>query len=277
MSAATPAVPSIEQIKQNMKAMWMAGDFGVVAKTIEAGAEELVRRLAIPAGSRVLDVACGTGNTAIPLAKSGCIVTGVDIATNSLEQARARAAAEHVQAQFDEGDAEQLPYPDASFDAVVTMFGAMFAPRPELVAAEFARVLKPGGLLAMGNWNPASFTGAMFRMSAKHVPPPPGLPSPALWGDEKVVNDRLSGGFTEIRTELVPIDFDLPTNPAGAVNFFRTYFGPTKTAFARLDAGGQAAMASDMESLWAEANAAPDPHKHTLIHNQYLLVTARRK
>jgi SAM-dependent methyltransferase len=267
----------MNQLKQNMKAMWMAGDFGVVAKTITAGAEDFVRRLAIPAGSRVLDVACGTGNTAIPLARNGCQVTGVDIATNLLEQARARAAAERLTIQFDEGDAEQLPYGNASFDAVTTMFGAMFAPRPELVAHEFARVLRPGGLLAMGNWNPASFTGAMFRMSSKHVSPPPGVPAPVLWGDEKVVNERLSGGFTDIRTELVPVDFDLPTNPAGAVEFFRTYFGPTKTAFARLDPGAQAAMASDMEALWAENNVAPDPDNHTLVHNQYLLVTARRK
>lgn len=276
-TAATPTTPSIEQLKQSMKSMWMAGDFGVVAKTIGAGAEEFIQRLPIPGGSRVLDVACGTGNTAIPLAKAGCIVTGVDIATNLLEQARARAAAEHLQVQFDEGDAEQLPYADDSFDAVTTMFGAMFAPRPEMVASEFARVLKPGGLLAMANWNPASFTGAMFRMGAKHVPPPAGVPTPVLWGDEDTVQRRLGGAFTAIRTELVPIEFDLPTSPAGAVEFFRTFFGPTKMQFARLDPACQAAYASDMESLWAENNVAPDPDNHTLVHNQYLMVTARRR
>src|SRR5665213_1053110 len=161
-----------------MRAMWMAGDFGVVAKTITAGADGLVARLALPPGTRVLDVACGTGNTAIPLARRGCTVTGVDIATNLLAQASERAAAEKLPATFDEGDAEQLPYADASFDAVVTMFGAMFAPRPELVASELARVLKPGGLLAMANWNPASFTGQMFKVASFHVPPPPGLPPP---------------------------------------------------------------------------------------------------
>ena len=275
-AASTPTALPIEQVKQNLKAMWMAGDFGMIAKNMSAGAEAFVERLAIPAGSHVLDVACGTGNTAIPLARNGCMVTGVDIAANLLEQARQRAAAERLSVQFDEGDAEQLPYADASFDAVVTMFGAMFAPRPEMVAREFARVLKPGGLLAMANWNPASFSGAMFRMSAKHVPPPPGMPAPVLWGDDNVVRERLGRAFTRIRTELVPVDFDLPTNPAGAVEFFRTYFGPTKTAFARLEPAAQAAMATDMEALWTEANAAPDPDKHTLIHNQYLQVTARR-
>jgi len=274
--SSTPSAPSIDQIKAGMRTVWMAGDFGVVAKTITAGAEDFVSRLAIPAGSRVLDVATGTGNLALPLARGGCFVTGVDIAPNLLVQARERAAAEGLAIAFDEGDAEALPYPDASFDAVVTMFGAMFAPRPELVAAELARVLKPGGLLAMANWNPASFTGLMFKTGAKHVPPPPGVPPPILWGDEATVRQRLAGGFTDIQTQLIPVDFDMPMNPAGAVNFFRTYFGPTKTAFARLDAAGQEALKADLESIWTAANVAPDPANHTVIHNQYLQVTARR-
>jgi len=263
-------------LKQNLRAMWMAGDFGVVAKTISAGGEEFVRRLNIPAGSKALDVACGTGNLAIPLARSGSVVTGLDIAANLLEQARARARTEDLEITFIEGDAEELPFPDASFDAVVSMFGAMFAPRPELVAAEFARVLKPGGLLAMANWDPQSFTGDMFRLGAKHVPPPPGVAPPVLWGEESTVRQRLQNGFKEIQMELVPIDFDLPTNPAGAVNFFRTYFGPTKVQFSRLDEAGQQAMAADMEALWSKANQAPDPANHTLVHNRYLQVKAIR-
>jgi 2-polyprenyl-3-methyl-5-hydroxy-6-metoxy-1,4-benzoquinol methylase len=272
----TASTPPIQQIKESMRATWMAGDFGVIAKTISAGAEAFVSRLNIPAEAHVLDVACGTGNLAIPLARQGCVVTGVDIAPNLLVQARERAAAEGLTATFDEGDAEQLPYPDASFDAVVTMFGAMFAPRPELVAAELARVLKPGGRLAMANWNPASFTGAMFKLGSFHVPPPPGIPPPILWGDENTARQRLAAGFTGIQTELIPVDFDLPTNPAGAVAFFRKYFGPTQVAFSRLDPDGQAAFAADLESLWSDANIAPDPTTRTLIHNQYLQVTATR-
>jgi len=271
-----PSGPPIEQLKQNLRSMWMAGDFGVVAKTIASGGEDFIRRLAIPSGSRVLDVACGTGNLAIPLARSGCIVTGVDIAPNLLEQARQRAKTEGLQATFDEGDAEQLPYADGTFDAVVTMFGAMFAPRPELVSSELARVLKPGGLLAMANWNPESFTGDMFRMGSKHVPPPPGIPPPVLWGDPETVRKRLDGKFKDIQMELMPILFDLPTSPAGAVDFFRTYFGPTKTQFSRLDSAGQAALAADLEALWAKANTAPDPANHTLVPNQYLQVKAVR-
>jgi SAM-dependent methyltransferase len=272
----TVPAPSIEHIKESMRNTWMAGDFGVVAKTITAGAEAFVECLNIPAGKTVLDVATGTGNLAIPLAQKGCIVTGVDIAPNLLVQARERAAIEDLTAIFDEGDAEQLPYADASFDAVVTMFGAMFAPRPEVVAAELARVLKPGGLLAMANWNPASFTGAMFKLGSLHVPPPPGLAPPILWGDDATVRQRLGTGFRDIKTEIIPILFDLPTSPAGAVAFFRQYFGPTKVAFSRLAPEGQAAFAADLESLWSDANIAPDAAHRTLVPNEYLQVTATR-
>jgi SAM-dependent methyltransferase len=266
----------IEKIKESMRATWMAGDFGVVAKTITGPAAEFVNRLPVAAGAHVLDVACGTGNTAIPMARRGAVVTGVDIAANLVVQARERAAAEGVSVTFDEGDAEQLPYADESFDAVVTMFGAMFAPRPEVVAAEFARVLKPGGLLAMANWNPVSFSGQMFKVGSRHVPPPPGIAPSVLWGDEATVRERLKGDFADIRTEIIPIDFDLPTSPAGAVAFFRKYFGPTHVAFSRLDEAGQAALAADLEALWVSANVAPDPENHTVIRNEYLQVTARR-
>jgi SAM-dependent methyltransferase len=266
----------MQQIKDSMRATWMAGDFGVVAKTISAGAEAFIDGLAVPNGAHVLDVACGTGNLAIPAARRGAVVIGVDIAPNLLVQARERAAAENLTATFDEGDAEQLPYKDAAFEVVVTMFGAMFAPRPELVASELARVLKPGGMLAMANWNPGSFTGKMFRVGSRHVPPPLGLTPPVLWGDEATVRERLAPYFKDVQTELVSIDFDLPTSPAGAVAFFRKYFGPTQVAFSRLDEGGQNAFAADLESLWASDNIAPDKENHTLVRNEYLRVTATR-
>jgi ubiquinone/menaquinone biosynthesis C-methylase UbiE len=271
---------SIHRLKESMKATWMAGDFGVVARTIASGGEEFIARIGVPAGARVLDVACGTGNLAIPLARGGARVIGVDIATNLLEQARERAASEGLSIKFDEGDAEHLPYPDATFDIVVSMFGAMFAPRPELVALELARVLKPSGRLAMANWNPASFSGRLFKVSAGHHPadaaPAPALPPPVLWGDDATVRSRLAPYFTNIETVLVPIEFDIPVSPAGAVAFFRRYFGPTNMAFSRLDEAGQAAFAAALESLWSSANVAPDPATHTLVHNEYLQVTAVR-
>jgi 2-polyprenyl-3-methyl-5-hydroxy-6-metoxy-1,4-benzoquinol methylase len=270
------ATPDFSTIKNVMRATWMAGDFGVVARTISGGGEEFIARLAIPPGSRVLDIACGTGNTALPLARAGAIVTGVDIATNLLEQARERAAAEGLTITFEEGDAEALPYADASFDAVTTMFGAMFAPRPALVAFECARVLKPGGLLAMANWNPASFTGRMFKVGSNHVPAPPGIAPSVLWGDDATVRERLAPFFTNIETQLIPIDFDMAVSPAGAVDFFRKYFGPTQMAFARLDEAGQAALAADLTALWSSANVSPNPESHTLVKNEYLQITATR-
>ncbi len=269
-------MPSIDQIKNSMRATWMAGDFGVVAKTIAGSGEGFVERLGIPAGARVLDVACGTGNLALPIARGGALVTGVDIAANLLVQARERAAAEGLTVRFDEGDADALPYPDGSFDWVVSMFGAMFAPRPEMVASELGRVLKPGGRLAMANWNPQSFSGRMFKVGAQHVPPPPGIAPPVLWGDEATVRARLAPYFVDVETKIIGIDFDLPMDPAGTVAFFREYFGPTRVAFERLDEAGKSAFAGDLERLWAGANVAEETGR-TLVKNEYLEVRGIRK
>src|ERR1700730_5531551 len=156
--------PDFAQLKAGMKASWMAGDFGQIALHIAPVGEKFVERIGIKPGSRVLDVACGTGNTALPAARAGASVTGVDIATNLLDQARKRAAAEGLEIRFEEGDAEHLPCPDQAFDVVLTMFGAMFAPRPDVVAAELIRVCKPGGLIAMANWTLQSFVGRTFQV-----------------------------------------------------------------------------------------------------------------
>jgi len=268
---------NISEIKRGMRAAWMAGDFGVVAKTISGAAAAFIEGLPVVAGMTLLDVACGTGNTAIPAARKGAVVTGVDIATNLLEQARERAVAEGLTVSFDEGDAEGLPYPPEAFDAVTTMFGAMFAPRYKLVASEMARVLKPGGWVAMANWNPGSFTGRMFKVTSKFVPAHAGIMPPVLWGDQATVWERLEPHFEEIKTELVPVDFDMPVNPAGAVAFFRKYFGPTQMAFNRLDEAGQAAMEAELVALWTDANVAETPETRTLVRNEYLKVTGRRR
>src|SRR5438067_886135 len=186
--------PDIRALKAKMREAWMAGDFGVIARYAEASEEEFVARLKLAPGKRVLDVACGTGNTAIPAARSGAHVVGVDIAPNLLAQARDRAQDAGVVVDFREGDAEQLAFPDASFDLVMSIFGAMFAPRPERVASELLRVCRPGGMIAMGNWTPSGFVGKMFALNAKHVPPPPGIPTPSLWGEESVVRSRFGEG-----------------------------------------------------------------------------------
>lgn len=262
------ASPDINALKARMRESWMAGDFGVIARYAEAAEEEFIDQLQLKPGARVLDVACGTGNTAIPAAQKGASVTGVDIASNLLAQARQRAQQAGVSAEFREGDAEQLDFPEASFDVIISVFGAMFAPRPERVAAEFLRVCRPGGTIAMGNWTPTGFVGKIFAVTAKHVPPPPGIPAPSLWGDENVVRERFGKGAKQITCKRRTCDFAYPFPPAEVVQLFRTYFGPTKVAFSRLDANGQAALAADLERMWTEENRAKDGS--TLIPAEYL-------
>jgi SAM-dependent methyltransferase len=267
----------MHRVKQNIRDVWMAGDFGKIAKGNVREAEAFVGRLDLPVGAKVLDVACGTGNVSLPLARRGARVTGVDIAPNLLAQARERARAEGLEISFEEGDAEQLPYPDSAFDAVITMFGAMFAPQPERVVAECARVLKVGGQLAMANFTPGGFAGRMFQLTARHVGTPMGIAPPAQWGHPMVVRGRLAPSFDKIELDLIPMQVDFPGSPAQAVMFFRTWFGPTNAAFNSLDEDGQARLAADLEDLWAEGNTAPDPATRTLIENEYLQVVARRK
>ncbi len=265
----------ITALKSRLRDTWMAGDFGQIARYTARAAEEFVGRLKIAPGTSVLDVACGTGNTAIPEARAGARVTGVDIAPNLLEQARSRAAQEGFAIDFREGDAEQLPFADVSFDAVVTMFGAMFAPRPHLVAAELLRVCRPGGMIAMANWTPAGFVGQMFKLTAKHVPPPADVPPPALWGDEATVKERLGADVKELKFARVMCDFDYPFPPANVVELFRQYFGPTQAAFARLDVNRQAAFAADLVNHWTQWNQSKDGA--TMVPGEYLEVVAVRR
>ncbi|HUK47215.1 MAG TPA: class I SAM-dependent methyltransferase [Terriglobales bacterium] len=268
------AAPDFAQLKANMKSTWMAGDFGQIAHYSSHGAAEFVERLDLKPGVRLLDVACGTGNTAIPAARAGAKVTGVDIATNLLEQAKKRAATENLHAHFHEGDAEDLPHQDGEFDVVISMFGAMFAPRPERVAAELLRVCKPGGLIAMANWTPVGFVGKSFQVTAKIAPPPPGIPAPVLWGDEDTVRQRLSTGVSKLTTTRRVMNMKYPFPPKEVVAFFRQYFGPTKTSFSRLDPAGQELMASRLEQLWTEHNQASDGT--TMVDAEYLEVKAAR-
>jgi SAM-dependent methyltransferase len=265
--------PDLAKLKSGMKATWMSGDFGQIAAFTATEAANFIERIEIKAGNKVLDVACGTGNTAIPAARAGASVTGVDIATNLLEQAGKRAAAEGVNIRFEEGDAEDLPYDDGSFDVVVSMFGAMFAPRPELVAAELLRVCRPGGVIAMANWTPQGFVGKSFQISSKLVPPPP-FPAPVLWGEESVVKQRLGQGTSQVTCTRQNVRFAYPFTPAGTVDFFRRYFGPTQMAFSRLDPQGQATFAKQLEELWTEHNTASDGT--TAVDAEYLDVRAIR-
>jgi 2-polyprenyl-3-methyl-5-hydroxy-6-metoxy-1,4-benzoquinol methylase len=272
MDGKSPA--ELESLKARMKATWMAGDFGVIGRSHERAAEEFIARRSLAPEARVLDVACGTGNLAIVAARGGARVIGVDIATNLLRQARARAESEQLVIQFDEGDAEHLPYSDEAFDVVVSMFGVMFAPHPDVAAAELVRVCRPGGTIALANWTPTGFTGQTFKAVARHFPPPANLPAPTQWGDESIVRQRLRDGIFDLRMTPRTATFSFPYPPALVVEAFRTYFGPISNAFAALDPSGQAALRRELEQLWSAHNRATDGT--TAVDSEYLEIIATR-
>ncbi len=267
--------PEMETLKTRLKATWEAGDYGHFATYLEPGAFEFLSRINIEPGARILDVACGAGQTAIPMARAGAKVTGIDLASNLVGQARARARAENLDATFDEGDAENLPYEDGSFDVVVSLIGAMFAPRAALVASELKRVCKPGGKIIMGNWTPNGFVGQMFKTMGKHVPPSPLMDPPVKWGDEETIRERFSDGISHLNVSrhLYPLRYPFP--PADVVDLFRSYYGPTFKAFAALEKPKQADLWNDLEQLWSSSNTAKDGS--TDVMAEYLEVVAVRK
>jgi SAM-dependent methyltransferase len=264
--------PEMETLKTRLKATWMSGDYAEFAKPMEPGALEFLERIAIPPGTEMLDVGCGAGQIAIPAARAGVRVTGADIAANSIAEARSRASAEGLDARFDEADAEMLPYGNASFDVVVSLIGAMFAPRPDRVAAEFVRVCRPGGRIIMGNWTAEGFVGQLFKTMGKHVPPPPLMPSPLLWGNEATVRERFQDHVSDLKFTKRQYPFNYPFSPAETVEFYRTLYGPTNRAFAGLDSDQQAALREDLEQLWTQHNRATDGT--TQYGGEYLEVVA---
>ena len=273
MYVSSDMTPEMSALKTRLKATWESGDYGLFAKYLEKGALEFFERLDIPPGTRLLDVACGAGQLTIPAARKGIRVTGLDLAANLVQQARARAAAEGLQIQVDEGDAESLPYPDASFDAVMSLIGSMFAPRPELVAAEMLRVCRPGGTIIMGNWTPEGHVGQMFKIIGRHVPPPPNFPSPLLWGDEATCRTRL-GGAMDLKITRYRYPFEYPFPPARVVDFFIEYYGPTNRAWGTLDETGRRALHDDLTALWTRNNEATDGS--TRVMAEYIEVIGTR-
>jgi SAM-dependent methyltransferase len=267
---ATAATPDIDRLK----ATWMDGNYDYFSRFMESSAVEFLDRLGVQRGALLLDVACGSGQLGLIAARRGAKVTGVDIATNAILAARGRAAAEGLDARFDEGDAEALPYPDARFDVVASIYGAMFAPRPERVTSELLRVCRPGGTIAMGNWTKEGFIGQMFKTFARFIAPP-GMPAPVLWGDETVVRERFGTGLSELRLTRVTYRFDYPFAPVDVVEFFRQNYGPTTRAFAALGEADQAALRADLVNLWASHNRASEPRR-TTVDAEYLEVVGVR-
>jgi SAM-dependent methyltransferase len=269
---ANPANTDIDTLKTRLKATWMDGNYDYFSRFMTASAVEFLDRLRVDPGTSLLDVACGSGQLALIAARKGAKVSGVDIATNAILAARDRAASEGLDVRFDEGDAEALPYEAASFDVVASLFGAMFAPRPQLVATEFLRVCRPGGRIAMGNWTPEGFIGQMFKTFARFIALP-GMPSPVLWGDESTVKERLEAHVSDLRLTRVIYQFSYPFSPADVVEFFRQNYGPSTRAFATLGAADQGSLRKELVELWASHNKAGG-RARTIVDAEYLEVVA---
>jgi SAM-dependent methyltransferase len=264
-------VTSFDPAIDRARTTWTAGDFGRIATAYESGAAAFVDALDLIPGELVLDVACGTGNLTIPAAKKGAVVTGIDIAPNLIEAAKTIGAAASLAIRFDVGAAEALPYPDGAFDTVMSMFGVMFAGRPEAALAELLRVTRPGGRIALANWTPDGFVGSMLRAHTRFVPPPPGVPVALAWGDAELMKRRLDPHAKRIHSiRFTPraIGFTFPQSPAGVVELFREFYGPTVRAFSALHAEERAQFGSVLRELWESRNHASSGS--TVVSAEYL-------
>src|SRR5688572_15581341 len=252
---ATTTGPDLAAVKTKQQAMWASGDFAVIGTTLQIVGETLCEAVDLRAGEKVLDVAAGNGNATLAAARRFADVTSTDFVPALLDKGRARAQAEGLDVHFQVADAEQLPFPDASFDVVLSTFGCMFTPEHARVAREMMRVLRPGGRLGMANWTPSGFIGRLFKVIGAHVPPPAGLQSPALWGTESHLVELFGPRSAAMQVERRIFNFRY-RDAAHFVQVFRDWYGPTHKAFAALDAERQPLLERDILALLEEFNTA---------------------
>ncbi len=259
MNAITPitAAPDYAAIKKKQNAAWSSGDYARIGVTLQITGEELAEAVQTRPNSNVLDVAAGNGNATLAFARRFANVTSTDYVGHLLESGRARAEAEGLDVDYMVADAENLPFSDNSFDMAVSTFGVMFAPNQIKSAAEMMRVIKPGGKMAMANWTPESFIGALFKTLGKHVSPPAGVKSPAMWGNEQWINETFGGSANEIVFIRKMFNFRYPS-PQAFVDIFKTYYGPVHKAFIAVGEAGEAALEADILATVAEYNTAMD-------------------
>ena len=253
-----PQAVDLEAVTAAQQYIWSEGDFARVGHAHQLASENLCEAAELLPGEKVLDVACGSGNTAIAAARRFAEVTGLDYVPGLLEHGRERAKAELVDVNYVEGDAQALPFEDASFDCVLSTFGVMFAPDQPRAAAELLRVCRPGGRIGLACWTPDGMVGEMFGITTRHAPPPFELDSPVLWGTEEHLRGLFGDGVSELRTGRRHFIQRWPS-PEYALGYMRKWFGPTKFAFARLDEAGGEALAADLTDLYRRHNTAGDP------------------
>lgn len=263
--------PEMSSLKTRLKSTWESGDYGHFSKYLEKGALEFFNRLNLKPGTKLLDIACGAGQLTIPAARKGIDVTGLDLASNLVAQAKAKATAAGLDIKIMQGDAEDLPFADNAFDTTLSLIGAMFAPRPDLVAAEMVRTCKPAGKVIMGNWTPEGFVGQMFKVVGKFAPPPAIMPSPLLWGNENVCRERFGHAIKDLKItrHLYPLEY--PFGPAKVADFFFEFYGPTNRAMAaQTDDSKKKAFREEMADLWSHHNKASGDQ--TQVLGEYLEV-----
>ena len=267
------APTDLAALKSRQRTAWASGDYAVIGTTLQIVGESLAEACDLRTDERVLDVAAGNGNATLAAARRGCLVTSTDYVGALLERGAERAAAERLQVSFQEADAEALPFDDASFDAVVSTFGVMFAPDHAKSAAELLRVCRPGGRIGLANWTPEGFIGQLFKTLGKHVAPPPGVQSPALWGSQSHLRDLFDAGAS-LAISTRTFNFRYRTT-AHFIDVFRTWYGPVHKAFATLSAEQGAALERDLTELIDRLNRAGPGS--LVVPSEYLEVVATRR
>jgi SAM-dependent methyltransferase len=268
-----PATADLAALKTRQQGAWSSGDYAVVGTTLQIVGEELCEALDIRAGQKVLDVAAGNGNASLAAARRWCEVVASDYVPALLDRARERAGAERLDIAFREADAEALPFPDHSFDVVISTFGVMFTADHDRAAAELLRVCRHGGKIGLANWTPDGFIGQVFKTIGKHVPPPPGARSPALWGTRARLSEMFGAQASLAKTDPHIFVFRY-RSPEHWLTIFRTYYGPLLKAFGALEPAGQAALEKDLLTLIGQFNRADDGTM--VVPSEYLQVVAVR-
>lgn len=251
----TAVSPELAAIKARQKAAWSSGDYAVVGTTLQIVGEELCEALDLRAGTRVLDVAAGNGMVSLAAARRWCEVVSTDYVASLLERGRARAEAEGLAIEFQEADAEALPFADSSFDAVVSTFGVMFTPNQDKAAAELLRVCKSGGQIGLTNWTPDGFIGQMFKTLGKYLPPPAAAKSPLAWGTRSRLNEMFGSAESRIKTASRNFNFRY-RSAEHFIEVFRTYYGPMLKAFSALEMRQQNELEKELLYLVARMNRA---------------------
>lgn len=257
MTTTTETRPDYDAIKTKQNAAWGSGDYAKIGSTLQIVGETLAEAMDLAPGSTVLDVAAGNGNATLAFARRFANVTSTDYVGSLLDAGRARAQADGLDVAFEIADAENLPYDDGAFDAVVSTFGVMFAPNQAQAASELARVCRPGGLIGMANWTPPSFIGELFKTLGGHVAPPAGVRSPAFWGDQEWLEDTFAGKATAVSVSRKTFHFRY-YSAAQFVDFFRTWYGPVHKAFAALEGDARKALEADIIALCDRFNVGGD-------------------